>query len=58
MAGLLLGTCCHGLVPRPGNMPQQWSSHGPVILFSIDIPFCNMFPAVAHPKPSHSIHYL
>jgi hypothetical protein len=35
MAGLLLGTCCHGLVPRPGNMPQQWSSHGPVILFII-----------------------
>ncbi|KIK78343.1 hypothetical protein PAXRUDRAFT_164245 [Paxillus rubicundulus Ve08.2h10] len=48
MDGPLLWTCCQGLVPCPGNMPQQWSIHGPVILFVV-------FLFNAEPNSLHAI---
>ncbi|KIK74124.1 hypothetical protein PAXRUDRAFT_176639 [Paxillus rubicundulus Ve08.2h10] len=53
--GPLLGTCCHGLIPHPGNMPQQWFTLNPVILITY-IYICNISPAMVHPEPCHLLH--
>ncbi|KIK96897.1 hypothetical protein PAXRUDRAFT_137440 [Paxillus rubicundulus Ve08.2h10] len=51
---------CHGLIPHPGNMPQQWSTLNPVILIIILTPLYilqgNISPEVVYPKPCHLLH--